>query len=191
MLKRLVDVVVALVAILILSPIILLLMMITALVSGGTVFYRQERIGLKGKPFIMYKLVSMFPDAEKDGPRLWVEGDPRQTKWGTFMRKRRFDELPQLWNILKGDMSLVGSTRPERKYYIDQLVKVAPQYFKLLYIKPGLVSIGIVEYGYASSVEEMKERLQYDLQYLKDPSPFKDLHILIKAFWKVILGKGK
>ena len=166
-------------------------MMITALVSGGTVFYRQERIGLKGKPFIMYKLVSMFPDAEKDGPRLWVEGDPRQTKWGTFMRKRRFDELPQLWNILKGDMSLVGSTRPERKYYIDQLVKVAPQYFKLLNIKPGLVSIGIVEYGYASSVEEMKERLQYDLQYLKDPSPFKDLHILIKAFWKVILGNGK
>ena len=191
MLKRLVDVVVSLVAILILSPIILLLMMITAMVSGGKIFYRQERIGLKGRPFIMYKFVSMFPDAEKDGPRLWVEGDPRQTKWGTFMRKRRFDELPQLWNILKGDISFVGSTRPERKYYIDQLVKIAPQYFKLLNVKPGLVSIGIVEYGYASNVEEMKERMQYDMQYLNNPSPYKDLHILIKAFWKVILGKGK
>ena len=191
MLKRLVDVVVAFVAILIFSPIILVLMIITAIVSGGVIFYRQERIGLKGRPFIMYKFVSMFPDAEKDGPRLWVEGDPRQTKWGTFMRKRRFDELPQLWNILKGDISFVGSTRPERKYYIDQLEKIAPQYFELLNVKPGLVSIGIVEYGYASTIDEMKERMQYDMQYLNNPSQFKDLHILIKAFWKVILGKGK
>ncbi len=191
MLKRLVDVVVAFVAILIFSPIILVLMIITAIVSGGVIFYRQERIGLKGRSFIMYKFVSMFPDAEKDGPRLWVEGDPRQTKWGTFMRKRRFDELPQLWNILKGDISFVGSTRPERKYYIDQLVKIAPQYFELLNVKPGLVSIGIVEYGYASTIDEMKERMQYDMQYLNNPSQFKDLHILIKAFWKVILGKGK
>ena len=191
MLKRLVDVVVALSAILIFSPIILLLMLITAMVSKGVIFYRQERIGLKGKPFIMYKLVTMIPDAEKDGPRLWVEGDPRQTKWGAIIRKRRFDELPQLFNILKGDMSLVGPTRPERKYYIDQLEKIAPQYMKLLNVKPGLVSIGIVEYGYASSIDEMKERMQYDMLYIKDSSPFRDVHILIKAFWKVILGKGK
>jgi len=107
------------------------------------------------------------------------------------MRKRRFDELPQLWNILKGDMSFVGSTRPERKFYIDQVIKIAPEYISLLDIKPGLVSIGIVEYGYASSVEQMVERMQFDLKYLQNPSPFKDIQILFKAFWKVILGRGK
>ena len=139
----------------------------------------------------MYKFVSMYPDAEKDGPLLWVPGDERQTKWGEFMRKRRFDELPQLWNILCGDMSLVGPTRPERKYYIDQLIKIAPEYKSLLTQKPGLVSIGIVEYGYASSVEQMVERMDYDLKYLQDTSPTKDLNILLKAFFKVILGRGK
>ncbi|MFP5041173.1 sugar transferase [Parasediminibacterium sp. JCM 36343] len=191
MLKRCVDVVVALVAIVILSPLFLLVLIITALSSGGAILYSQERIGYKGKPFMMYKFVSMYPDAEKNGPALWVKGDKRQTKWGVFMRKRRFDELPQLWNILKGDMSFVGSTRPERKYYIDQLVKIAPEYTNLLSIKPGLVSIGIVEYGYASSVAEMKERMQYDLAYLKNPSPFKDLRIIAKGMWKVLMGKGK
>ena len=191
MLKRFVDVLVALVAIIVLSPLFLLVLLITALTSQGAVFYRQERIGCKEKPFVMYKFVSMYPDAEKDGPCLWIEGDKRQTKWGEFMRKRRFDELPQLWNILRGDMSFVGPTRPERKYYIDQLVKIAPEYKTLLNAKPGLVSIGIVEYGYASSVEQMKERMQYDMEYLKDTSPIKDLKILYLAFWKVILGRGK
>jgi len=191
MLKRVVDVVVALVAIIILFPFFILLMIITAISAGGRVFYCQERIGYKGKPFIMYKLISMYPDAEKNGPALWIKGDPRQTKWGAIMRKRRFDELPQLWNILKGDMSFVGSTRPERKFYIDKLIKIAPAYSQLLSIKPGLVSIGIVEYGYASSIEQMTERMQYDLEYLKNPSPFRDFQILYKAFWKVILGRGK
>jgi len=191
MLKRFVDVIVAFVAIVILSPVFLLLMVITALSTGGIVFYKQERIGYKGIPFIIYKFVSMYPDAEKNGPALWVEGDTRQTKWGEFIRKRRFDELPQLWNILKGDMSFVGSTRPERKFYIDQVVKVAPEYLTLLDAKPGLVSNGIVEYGYASTVGQMIERMQFDLKYLQDTSPFKDLQILAKAFWKVVLGKGK
>jgi lipopolysaccharide/colanic/teichoic acid biosynthesis glycosyltransferase len=192
MLKRFIDVIVAFVAIVVLSPLFLLLMIITALSTGGMVFYKQERIGYKRVPFIIYKFVSMHPDAEKNGPLLWVEGDPRQTKWGEFIRKRRFDELPQLWNILKGDMSFVGSTRPERKFYIDQLVKVAPEYLTLLDdAKPGLVSNGIVEYGYASTVGQMIERMQFDLKYLKDTSPFKDLQILVKAFWKVVLGKGK
>ncbi len=191
MLKRFVDVLVALVAIVLLSPLFLLVLLITAITSKGAIFYRQERIGYKGKPFIMYKFVSMYPDAEKNGPCLWIEGDKRQTKWGEFMRKRRFDELPQLWNILRGDMGFVGPTRPERKYYIDKLVKIAPDYKTLLNAKPGLVSIGIVEYGYASSVEQMKDRMQYDMQYLKDTSPIKDLKILYRAFWKVILGRGK
>ena len=191
MLKRLVDMVVAFLAILLLSPLFLLLFIIMALSTGGTIFYKQERIGYKGIPFTMYKLVSMRPDAEKDGPKLWVEGDERQTKLGEFMRKHRFDELPQLWNILKGDISFVGSTRPERKFYIDQIVKVAPEYLSLLEVKPGLVSIGIVEYGYASSVEQMLERMKFDLQYLSNPSPFRDLQILMKAFWRVVLAKGK
>lgn len=191
MLKRFVDVFVALLAIAVLSPLFMLVLLITALTSEGVIFYRQERIGYKGKPFIMYKFVSMYPDAEKDGPCLWTEGDKRQTKWGEFMRKRRFDELPQLWNILLGDMSFVGPTRPERKYYIDKLLKIAPEYQTLLNAKPGLVSIGIVEYGYASSVEQMKERMEYDMEYLNDTSPIKDLKILYRAFWKVILGRGK
>jgi lipopolysaccharide/colanic/teichoic acid biosynthesis glycosyltransferase len=191
MLKRFVDVLVALVAIVVLSPLFILVLLITALTSNGIIFYRQERIGYNWKPFVMYKFVSMYPDAEKDGPCLWVKGDKRQTKWGEFMRKRRFDELPQLWNILCGDMSLVGPTRPERKYYIDKLMQIAPEYESLLCKRPGLVSIGIVEYGYASSVKEMRERMQYDLQYIKDTSSIKDLKILIKAFWKVILGRGK
>ncbi len=191
MLKRLVDVVVALVAIVLLSPLFLLLFLLTALSSGGTVLYKQERIGYKRVSFTMYKLVSMYADAEKEGPRLWVEGDTRQTKWGEFMRKHRFDELPQLWNILKGDMSFVGSTRPERQFYIDQIVKVAPEYFALLDVKPGLVSIGIVEYGYASTVEQMIERMKLDMQYLENPSPFRDVQILVKAFWRVVLAKGK
>lgn len=190
MLKRCVDVLVALVAFVVLFPFLLILMLITALTSNGRVFYKQERIGYKGKPFTMYKLVSMYPDAEKYGPKLWVEGDPRQTKWGAFMRKRRFDELPQLWNILKGDMSIVGSTRPERKFYIDQLVKQAPDYLKLLEVKPGLVSKGIVEFGYASSIDDMQTRMQHDLIYLNNPSPFKDVVILMKAVWKVLMGRG-
>ncbi len=191
MLKRFVDVLVALVAITLLSPIFLLVLLITALTTNGAIFYSQERIGFRGKPFIMYKFISMYPDAEKDGPSLWVQGDKRQTKWGEFMRKRRFDELPQLWNILCGDMSFVGPTRPERKFYIDKLIKISPEYQSLLSAKPGLVSIGIVEYGYASSVEQMKERMQFDLQYLNDTSAFKDIKILFKAFLKVILGRGK
>lgn len=191
MLKRFFDIAVAAVAIIILSPLFILITIVTAISSGGSVFYKQERLGYKRVPFIIYKFVSMYPDAEKNGPALWVEGDPRQTKWGEFMRKRRFDELPQLWNILKGDMSFVGSTRPERKFYIDQVIKIAPEYITLLDIKPGLVSIGIVEYGYASTVEQMVERMQFDLKYLQNHSPFKDIQILFKAFWKVILGRGK
>jgi lipopolysaccharide/colanic/teichoic acid biosynthesis glycosyltransferase len=191
MLKRFVDVAIAIAALIILSPIILLLSIITAFSTGGRVIYCQERIGYKGIPFIMYKFVTMYPDAEKNGPALWIQGDPRQTPWGVFMRKHRFDELPQLWNIIKGDISFVGPTRPERKYYIDQLIKIAPAYQSLLNKKPGLVSHGIVAYGYASSVEEMAERMQYDLQYVNDTNPFKDFNIIIKAFWKVILAKGK
>ncbi len=190
MLKRFIDVTIALVAIVILSPIFLLLILITAIASEGRIFYNQERIGYRLKPFVMYKFVSMYADAEKNGPSLWVLGDARQTKWGEFMRKHRLDELPQLWNILCGDMSFVGPTRPERKYYIDQLIKIAPDYQNLLSQKPGLVSIGIVEYGYASSVEQMAERMQHDLKYLQDTSLTKDLNILLKAFFKVILGRA-
>lgn len=140
---------------------------------------------------MMYKFVSMYPDAEKNGPGLWYKGDPRQTRWGEFIRKRRFDELPQLFNVVKGDMGFVGPTRPERKFYIDQILEKNPDYALLLSERPGLVSNGIVEYGYASTVEEMLERMQYDIAYTKDPSYWKAVRVLVKGFWKVVLGKGR
>ncbi len=190
MVKQLIDFIVAFIAVVLLSPLLLLLSIITAICNKGTVLFKQERIGQHGKPFTMYKFVSMYKDSEINGPQLWFEDDKRQTTWGKFMRKRRLDELPQLFNILMGDMSFVGPTRPERQFYIDQIVKLNPDYLKLLQHKPGLTSTGIVQYGYASSLSEMLERTEIDLQYLNNPSLSKDFLILFAAFKKIIVGKG-
>jgi len=189
-LKRSFDIIFSLTALIVLSPVLLIIAIITILSSKGPIIYKQERIGYNQKPFIIYKFRSMFADAEKNGPALSSDNDIRITAWGKFMRTWRLDELPQLWNILIGDMSLVGP-RPERKFYIDQLLKQSPQYSDLLKVKPGLTSWGMVKFGYASSVEEMIQRMEYDLKYIENTSMLLDFRIILHTFSLVVSGKGK
>lgn len=157
--------------------------------STGPVFFRQERIGYLGRPFTMYKFRTMYVDAEENGPLLASEDDCRITPFGRIMRKYRLDELPQFWNVLKGDMSLVGP-RPERKYFIDEIVKTAPHYYLLHNVRPGITSLGMVKYGYADSVDKMIERMEYDILYYENMSLTLDLTILIYTVKTVITGKG-
>lgn len=172
------------------APVFFVLFIITKLTSKGPVFFRQERIGKNEKPFYMYKFRSMKVNAELAGPQLSKDNDPRITKWGFVMRKTRLDELPQFWNVLKGDMSVVGP-RPERQYFIEQIVEKTPNYKKLLRVKPGLTSIGQVHYGYAENVEQMCDRVRYDLLYLRNISLNSDLNIILKTVKVMVQGKGK
>lgn len=189
-LKRMIDIFASLLALVILFPVFLFVAIGVKLNSRGPVIYSQQRIGLGGKPFLMHKFRSMYADAEKDGPKLATKDDNRITPFGKFLRKVRLDEIPQFYTVLKGDMSLVGY-RPERKYFIEKIVEVAPEY-KLLYkIRPGITSWGQVKFGYAENVDEMVERLKYDLLYLENMSLAMDFKIMIYTVLIVMQGRGK
>lgn len=189
-LKRLIDIVISFFVLVFLSPLIIIVAAIIKLTSKGPIFYSHERIGLKGKPFTMHKFRSMYINAENGVPMLSCKNDPRITPFGRFMRKVRIDEIPQFFNVIKGNMSIVGP-RPERQYFINEIMKRAPHYRLLHKVKPGITSWGQVKFGYAENVDQMVERLKYDLLYIENMSLATDIKILLYTIIIIVQGRGK
>ena len=189
-LKRVMDICASSLALLILTPVYLVLAIAVQFSSKGPIFFRQERIGKHGRPFRIIKFRSMYSDAERDGPQLSSAKDPRITPIGRWMRRTRMDELPQFWNVLKGDMSLVGP-RPERQHFIEAITEVAPHYRHLHKVRPGITSWGQVKFGYAENVEQMVRRLKYDILYIENMSLAVDLKILAYTVLIILKGDGK
>ena len=188
--KRLLDVVVSAVILLVFSPIYVGLSIAVRITSPGPVFFKQERIGLHGKPFNIIKYRTMVVDAEASGPALSSKNDKRITGLGKTLRKYRLDEIPQFFNVLVGDMSLVGP-RPERQFFIEQIMKVAPHYKHLQRVRPGITSWGMVKYGYAENIDQMIERLKFDIIYIENRSLAMDFRIMIYTVKTIIQGRGK
>jgi len=188
--KRVIDITVSVVSLIVFLPLFLVLAVLVKASSAGPVFFTQERIGKNGRPFNIIKYRTMIVNAEKDGPQLSSSDDPRITNIGRFMRKTRLDEFPQFYNVLIGDMSLVGP-RPERQFYIDKIAEIEPQFFELTKVRPGITSWGQVKYGYAENVEQMLDRMKFDLLYLKNRSISLDVKIMLYTILIIFKGSGK
>ncbi len=187
--KRLIDLFTALICLIVFSPLFLICYIAIKREDGGPAIFRQERIGRFGRPFYIYKFRSMVVDAEKNGPALYGhEKETRMTKVGKFLREHHLDELPQLWNVVKGEMAFIGP-RPERKYYIDQIIKYDPRYIYLYQVRPGVTSYATLYNGYTDTMEKMLRRLELDLYYLEHRSLWFDGKLLIKTFLNIAFGK--
>ena len=187
--KRLTDLILSAVCLVVFSPLILLCAVAICLANGFPVIYRQERVGRHGLPFFIYKFRTMRVDAEESGPMmLETEGDSRLTRVGKFLREHHLDELPQLWNVLKGDMAFVGP-RPERRFYIDRIMRRDPRYPLLYQLRPGVTSYATLYNGYTDTIEKMVKRLELDLYYLEHRSWWLDARILFNTFVHIVVGK--
>ena len=187
--KRLIDLFTSLVCLVVFSPLFLICYIAVKREDGGPAIFKQERIGRFGRPFYIYKFRSMRIDAEKDGPALFQhEKDDRLTKVGKFLRDHHLDELPQLWNVLRGEMAFIGP-RPERKYYIDKILQHDPRYIYLYQVRPGVTSYATLYNGYTDTMEKMLRRLELDLYYLEHRSLWFDLKLLVLTFINIVFGK--
>ena len=189
--KRFLDFLIACVCIIVFAPLFVICFIAILLEDGQPAIYSQERIGLHGKPFNIYKFRSMRRDAEQEGPQLLLDGamnDPRLTRVGRFLRAHHLDELPQLWNVLRGDMAFIGY-RPERTFYIDQIMERDPRYELLYKIRPGVTSYATLYNGYTDTIEKMLRRLELDLYYLEHQSMWFDTKVLFKTFISIVFGK--
>lgn len=190
MLKRLLDIIISVAGLIILMPLIIFVAIKVYFSSKGPILYLQERVGYKGRKFTIKKFRSMYVDAETNGPRLSTDNDERITPWGRTMRRWKLDELPQLWNVLVGEMSIVGP-RPEREFYIRQLEMEQQPFDRLLEVKPGITSLGMINYGYANSVSKMRERMKYDELYVERRSLWLDVTIMLRTLKFIFTANKK